>query len=113
MAGAALLGIPVLSAIFALDLSPSTGLLIILTGGGLFAAANLTYYAIVAMRCQHGISLLYAVVAFATVAVELPLTKALGIRGASLGYLLSVLLMFLLLYLQYAAGVRRMNNRNA
>lgn len=94
--GAWLLGIPVLSAVYADDLSPfKTELLIMLAGGGLNALGILLYYGLVVLRKQKQTFITY----LATLAVTLPvpflLTKSLGIYGAALAY-------FLIMFIQFA-----------
>ncbi len=97
-------GIPVLRALYGIELADYRGELLILTvGGGAFAVSTAFYYSLTVMRRQGHIFFSYGLVFLETVPVSRILTGIMGIRGAAFSYLLSMLLLDLLFY----AGVRR------
>ncbi len=87
VAGAALLGVPVLSALYNTDLSPyPLDLCLLVAGGGFLALATLFTTGITIIRQQGGLVWGYAVVAAAAFVLSKPLVASMGIRGASLTY---------------------------
>ncbi len=92
--GAFWLGIPVLSLLFGLDLSPyRSALCLIVAGGGMYALANLLYNAIVIFRKQRLMIVMYAVsAAFAFVMAPI-MVKHNGLEGGSVTYLLSTMVL--------------------
>lgn len=92
-AGAYILGIPVLSLLYNVDLTAYRFDLLILLFGGLFLAVG-SYISCVftIMRKQFWSMLIYVFGAIAGTAFAFPLVRSMGIRGASLSYLLSVFL---------------------
>jgi O-antigen/teichoic acid export membrane protein len=92
MAGAWLLGVPVLSAIYAVDLAPyKAELLILLVGGGFNAAGILAYYALVVMRRQKYILGCYGITFAFTCVLPFMLVKNMKIRGAAIAFVLVML----------------------
>jgi O-antigen/teichoic acid export membrane protein len=90
--GAWLLGVPVLSAIYAVDLAPyKTELLILLVGGGLNAAGILVYYALVVMRRQKNILVCYAITFACTCVLPFYMVRRMAIRGAAIAFVLVML----------------------
>jgi O-antigen/teichoic acid export membrane protein len=90
--GAWLLGVPVLSAIYAVDLAPyKTELLILLVGGGLNAAGILVYYALVVMRRQKNILVCYAITFACTCVLPFFMVRRMAIRGAAIAFVLVML----------------------
>ncbi len=93
LAGAWLIGIPVLSAIYAVDLNPYMAeLLLLIIGGGLNAASILVYYGLVVMRRQKKIFGCYVVTFVLTFMLPFVLVKANGITGAAVGFVLVMLI---------------------
>ncbi len=99
LAGAWLLGVPVLSLIYAVDLSPyKTELLILILGGGLNAAGILAYYALVVMRQQKKIFGCYLITFLITCVLPFFMVRSMQIRGAAIAFVL-VMLVQLLVFL--------------
>ena len=91
MSGAYLLGIPVLSGLFSLDLSPyRSDLLRVLLGGGFFAVYTLMSYALIAMRKEKGMAVLAGMVLVFAGVLCFFLADRFGIHGAVLSYLFSM-----------------------
>lgn len=96
IAGAWLLGIPVLNLIYAVDLEPyKTELLILIVGGGLNAAGILVYYGLVVMRQQKRIFGCYLLTFLITCILPFLLVKRMQIRGAAVAFVLVMLLQLL------------------
>lgn len=92
LVGAWLIGVPVLSAIYAVDLSPyMEELLILIIGGGLNAASILVYYGLVVMRRQRKIFGCYVVTFVLTFAVPYVLVNRMRLLGAALAFLVVML----------------------
>ncbi|MCR5742142.1 MAG: hypothetical protein K6F92_00235 [Lachnospiraceae bacterium] len=103
--GAWLLGIPVLSLLFDVDLAPyKTELLILLLGGGFNAAGILMYYAVLVMRMSRGIFVSYVVTFVVSVFLPFWWMKEFSITGAAWAY---AVLMFILLMCFVALFVYR------
>lgn len=108
LAGAWVLGIPVLSALYATDLSALRQDLMILLGGSIFLAMNGFYCALLTiMRLQNRIPVVYAVGTLLSLAVTPRMVEQNGIRGAVLSFSCIMILVCLLLSEQFAAGVRK------
>lgn len=100
VAGAYLLGIPVLTLLFGIDLSGyRLELCIILLGGSFTAIYQLFQYGIVIMRHQTGCLTGCMITAALTFLFTPVLVKQWGIFGASVSYLASMLLMSVVLLL--------------
>ena len=85
--GAWLLGTPVLSLLYAVDLTPFRNeLLILILGGGINAAAVLSYYCLVIMRQQRNIFICYVLTFAVTYFIPGFLVRRFGLMGASLGF---------------------------
>lgn len=96
LAGAYVLGVPVLGAISNVELGPyKSGLLFIILGGGFFAVMNLFYYVLVIMKCQRRIFFGYVPVCAASFVLSFGLVEAAGINGGALSYLLEMVLLML------------------
>jgi O-antigen/teichoic acid export membrane protein len=96
MAGAWLLGVPVLSAIYAVDLAPyKAELLILLAGGGFNAAGVLAYYSLVVMRRQKNILACYGVTFVLTCLLPFVMVRWFQIRGAAIAFVLVMLIQLL------------------
>ena len=67
-------------------------LVMVIAGGGFYALLNLLYYALVILKKQKDIFLIYVVGTAAAVLLGWPLTGAAGIFGASLSYLTAMVL---------------------
>lgn len=85
--GGYLLGIPVLSWIYGINLSQyKIELVLLLIGGGFSAASVILYYGLMVMRKQRLILGAYLFTLIISLAVSGPLIQQYGIRGASLLY---------------------------
>lgn len=95
LGGACLMGIPVLSALYAVDLSAyRSELLILLLGGGFLAMAGLLNVTITIMRFQCQLLIGYGVVSMIALFCSDTVVEAWGMKGAALIY--TVLMGFLL-----------------
>lgn len=92
--GAALLGVPVLSAFYNTDLSPfKLELSILVLGGGFLALASLFTMGITVMRKQRSLTIGYiAVTVFAYFSSDI-MVKSLAIRGAAYAYICCMLIL--------------------
>ncbi len=96
LAGAWAIGVPVLGAIYNVDLKPYlSGLLAIVFGGGLFAVMNLFYYVLVIMKQQKRIFFGYIPVCILSYFLSFSLVKVGGINGGAFSYLFAMLLLTL------------------
>lgn len=96
LAGAWVLGVPVLGAISNVELKPyKSGLLAIVLGGGFFAVMNLFYYVLVIMKRQKRIFFGYVPVCILSFFLSFWFVKAGGINGGAFSYMLSMLLLML------------------
>lgn len=88
--------------------------LIIVLGGGFYAVLNLMYYALVIMRKQTQIFMVYLVITAAAFVLSQTLVGALGILGAALAYLSVMVLLAvgfgLLTFLTYQKEKRNYEN---
>lgn len=88
VAGAAVLGVPVLSAFYNTDLAPfKLDLCILVLGGGFLAIASLFTMGITIMRRQRSLTVGYVVIAILAYFLSDILVKLLAIRGASYAYI--------------------------
>ena len=96
LAGTWVLGVPVLSAVFNVDLAPyRLGLLAIVLGGGFFAVMNLFYYVLVIMKKQKRIFFGYVPVCILSFVLSYQFVKAGGINGGAYSYMLEMLILML------------------
>ncbi len=95
--GAYLLGIPVLSWLFGIDLSAyKSALCLMVISGGFTAFYQLFQYAIIVMRHQYSTFVCCVVTAIVTYFATPILTREHGILGASASYAISIVIMSLL-----------------
>lgn len=91
LAGAWLLGIPVLTLLYGIDLSAYRGpFLLAMITGGIGAYGTLMYNVITAMRCHKRLIIGYGSAVLCAVAVSGPLVASYGILGGIMSYALSV-----------------------
>ncbi|MBR2860343.1 MAG: lipopolysaccharide biosynthesis protein [Clostridia bacterium] len=84
------LGVPVLSAVYGVDLAGlEANLCLIILGGGMYAIANLIYNGIVIMRHQYSMIIAYVLAYGVSLAITAPLVKSLNLMGASVSYVIS------------------------
>lgn len=92
-----LLGIPVLSFVYNTDLNGyRPHLLLMILGGGFSALSTVLYYVATIMRRQKSIMAIYVLTAVATYLISNPMVKIWGLMGASLAYLILMVLMTVL-----------------
>ena len=101
--GAYLIGVPVLSFLYGVDISEFKSLLIIiLVGGGFNAVAYLLYYALTAIRIQNWILVCYIGTFLISIGLPSILVQQFEMLGAVMSYVISMgvlsLTMFLLMY---------------
>lgn len=97
LVGGWLLGIPLLSLLYGTDLTAfKSELMIVLVGGGFNAVCVLLYYMITVQRKQKYVLIGYVGAALAAFLLGDRMVAAYGLLGASLTYLLSVILLCLL-----------------
>lgn len=94
LAGAWILGVPVLGLISNADLKPyKSGLMYIILGGGFYAVMNLFYYALVIMKCRKGIFFGYVPVTAISFVLSWALVGRGGVNGGAFAYLLVMVLL--------------------
>lgn len=87
LAGAYLLGVPILSLLYSTDLAPyKTELLILMLGGGCLGMSGLFTTAITIIRYQKCFVWIYGVVAVLAFLLSNPAVRSYGIMGASVIY---------------------------
>ena len=96
VAGAAVLGVPVLSVLYNTDLSSyAVELCVLVLGGGFLALATLFNTGITVMRKQSQLVWGYVVVALCALAASTPVVRAWGISGAAACYIASMVVLAL------------------
>lgn len=105
---AGFIGLPILSAIYLVDLSPYLDSLIVLLIAGAFnVICTVLYYGLVTMRCQRAILISYVAAGLLALLVSVPIVSALGVLGAGISYLLTMA--FLCLLLCYSLFSNKLN----
>lgn len=98
--GASILGIPVLSLVYGVDLSPyKTELLVLLSGGGFGAGAYFLYNVLTSMRKQGIILTGYATVAILVTVLSPKLVEQYHMFGAAMSYFCSIMALFLFFFI--------------
>lgn len=106
------LGIPILSWLYSIDLSPvSLEMIIVVLGGGILALCNLAYYLLVIARKQRRIFWISLVGAVAALPLCLLLIQSLGLMGACFAFvILHALLLALYLLSIYKVIIKTDNS---
>lgn len=108
VAGAALIGVPVLGLLYNTDLSMfRLELCILVLGGGFLALLNLFQMGIIVMRKQQQLVLGYVLVAVVVWLISTPIIRAWGIFGASMLYISSMVLLSLWFAILFWRDVRQ------
>lgn len=93
-----LLGIPVLSFVYGIDLADyKSELMLLLLGGGFGAAVWLLNNVMTTIRKQKGLLMGYAVASVFTSVASTFLVQRLAVTGAAISYLCTVFLLFMIL----------------
>lgn len=93
-----MVGIPILSFIYKVDMRLYTlPLVIILIAGGLNALSNLLYYALTVMRVQSKIIKIYGATSILSIIISPISVRVGGILGATIGYLIIMTILNLLM----------------
>lgn len=110
--GAYILGIPVLSCLYGVNLKEyKLTLLLLLLCGGINAINIIFYYVLAIMRKQKYMTILYIIVCLVSFLIMDTMTGKMGLMGASLGYLILVSLLAALLLVYIIIQTRR-NTKN-
>ena len=110
--GAYVLGIPVLSWLYGVNLKEyKLTLLLLLLCGGINAINIIFYYVLAIMRKQKYMTILYIIVCLGSFLIMDTMTGKMGLMGASLGYLILVSLLAALLLVYIIIQTRR-NTKN-
>ncbi|RGZ69468.1 hypothetical protein DW979_00395 [Eubacterium sp. AM49-13BH] len=110
--GAYVLGIPVLSWLYGVNLKEyKLTLLLLLLCGGINAINIIFYYVLAIMRKQKYMTILYIIVCLVSFLIMDTMTVKMGLTGASLGYLILVSLLAALLLVYIIIQTRR-NTKN-
>ena len=110
--GAYILGIPVLSWLYGVNLKEyKLTLLLLLLCGGINAINIIFYYVLAIMRKQKYMTILYIIVCLVSFLIMDTMTGRMGLMGASLGYLILVSLLAALLLVYIIIQTRR-NTKN-
>ena len=108
--GAYLVGIPVLSLLYGVELKPyKMVLIVLLIAGGVNAINIILYYVLTVMRKQNIMVFFYSIVAVVSLLFINKITKMYELMGAAIGYLGLVALLMLLLttYILILIGKKR------
>lgn len=106
LAGSALLGIPILSVVYSLELSPyRTELLILIAGGCIYTFANAFDNVLVVIRKQYLLIIAYVITWIYSKIVTQNLVFRMGMKGAALSYASTMLLFFLVTTLLFGFGL--------
>lgn len=110
--GAYILGIPILSWLYGVNLKEyKLTLLLLLLCGGINAINIIFYYVLAIMRKQKYMTILYIIVCLVSFLIMDTMTGKMGLMGASLGYLILVSLLAALLLVYIIIQTRR-NTKN-
>ena len=110
--GAYILGIPILSWLYGVNLKEyKLTLLLLLLCGGINAINIIFYYVLAIMRKQKYMTILYIIVCLVSFLIMDTMTGRMGLMGASLGYLILVSLLAALLLVYIIIQTRR-NTKN-
>lgn len=110
--GAYILGIPVLSWLYGVNLKEyKLTLLLLLLCGGVNAINIIFYYVLAIMRKQKYMTILYIIVCLVSFLIMDTMTGRMGLMGSSLGYLILVSLLAALLLVYIIIQTRR-NTKN-
>lgn len=115
LAGAYLLGVPVLNLIYGKDISPyKGGLLLVLLGGGINAMLNAYQYILTIMRKQKFLLAGYLISAVISAAVShrLVMYKPEGLVGTSLTYLISMAIVVVCFTLVFLFFLKKNKSKN-
>ena len=108
MAGAWILGVPVLNLLYNTELAPyKTDLLVLLAGGGFLAMATLFTTGLTIIRWQNKLIPGYVIVAALALVTCPPAVQAAGIDGASWVYLGLMAILTVWFGIVFALGIRR------
>ena len=108
IAGAWLLGVPVLNLLYNTELAPyKTDLLVLLAGGGFLAMATLFTTGLTIIRWQNKLIPGYVIVASLALVTCPPAVQAAGIDGASWVYLGLMAILTVWFGIVFALGVKR------
>lgn len=112
--GAYVLGIPVLSWLYGVNLKEyKLTLLLLLLCGGINAINIIFYYVLAIMRKQKYMTILYIIVCLVSFLIMDTMTGKMGLMGASLGYLILVSLLAALLLVYIIIQTRRNTKMNS
>lgn len=102
LAGAYVLGIPILSFVYNTPLNDFKGvLLILILGGGISATGTILYYSLTVMRNQKLLLIGYAITAAAAFFLSPVMVKHFGITGAALAYLMLIALRIICFFITF------------
>lgn len=111
LGGTYVLGVPVLSWIYGVEISGhKDALLLIVLSGGFCALTNLLSQTLTAIRRQKSVLVGYLFVSLVTAALSNPLVKCRGILGAAILYFFSMVLMLFFLGLFYIQSMKELEN---
>ncbi len=112
--GAALLGVPVLSAIFNVDLAPyKMDLLIMLVGSGCLGLGTLLANLLTVMRYQNAILVGYAITSLVALFLSDQAVIRYGIRGAVVFYVAILFLLSVIFMVEFIYGVLKNRKKTA
>jgi O-antigen/teichoic acid export membrane protein len=106
-----LVGIPVLSWIYGIDLTPvKLDLVVITLGGGFVALCNIGYFLLVIMRRQKSVLIAYSLGLVIAVVLCGILIFVAGLTGACWGFVLSYIALFMLFLLFTGNALRQLTH---
>ena len=96
------IGIPIMSLLYGVDFEPYRQLsYIMLVAGGITAGIDFLYQVVTILRRQRAVIGLYLITFVFSIIVLMLMINMVGLRGAAIGYLLVMLVLFVLLLREY------------
>lgn len=98
------IGVPVMSFLYGVDFEPFRNFaLLMVVAGGIIAGIDFLYQVITIMRRQKSVTRIYLVVFVLSILIPYMLIRMSGLRGAVLGYLIVMTILFAMLLMEYVS----------
>lgn len=98
------IGVPVMSFLYGVDFEPFRNFaLLMVVAGGIIAGIDFLYQVITIMRRQKSVTRIYLVVFVLAILIPYMLIRMSGLRGAVLGYLIVMTILFAMLLMEYVS----------
>lgn len=98
------IGVPIMSFLYGVDFEPFRNFaLLMVVAGGIIAGIDFLYQVITIMRRQKSVTRIYLVVFVLAILIPYMLIRMSGLRGAVLGYLIVMTILFAMLLMEYVS----------